>query len=201
MAILNVSLSTQVTLFPASARHAQVTKPTYPVPTIVIFICPSTRVSCSSPAARHTLPGLAVKTSLARTCVPTTSCGLGAVRVSSVASMVPRLRISPPRLRISPPRLLISAAAPPSPAARRRRTGRRSPRCAPPGSRPSSRRCWRRRWPASGAAAARPEAAPAVADTGEEERRPDSMVSTDHLSDVIDVAPDTLTQIRHNSLA
>ena len=61
----------------------------------------STRVSYSSAAARHMLPGVGVKTSLASTCAPRTFCGLGAVRLSSVVSTVPRLRISPPRLALT----------------------------------------------------------------------------------------------------
>ena len=61
----------------------------------------STRVSYSSAAARHMLPGVGVKTSLASTCAPRAFCGLGAVRLSSVVSMVPLLRISPPRLALT----------------------------------------------------------------------------------------------------
>ena len=47
------------------------------------------------------LPGAAVKTNLARICVASTSCGFGAVRVSSAVSTEPLLRISLPRLMLA----------------------------------------------------------------------------------------------------
>ena len=38
VAIFDSSLSTQMTLFPVSARQVPTTRPTYPVPTTAIFI-------------------------------------------------------------------------------------------------------------------------------------------------------------------
>ena len=60
----------------------------------------SARVSYISAVVRHRLPGDALKTALARICRPSTSCGFGAVRLSSIVTTVPRLPISLPRLML-----------------------------------------------------------------------------------------------------